>query len=78
MKLYDGTDSRGPGHPSAHHPHRRRIGPKTPLFRPKTYEIYDIPGRPATVTVIYSLARNSAFTIVANERQAACRQIFGT
>jgi hypothetical protein len=49
-------------------------GPFRVRFSPKTYGIYDIPGRSADVTVIYSLARNSAFTIVANERQAACRQ----
>ncbi len=58
-------------------PFRRQNRPKTPAFCPKTYGNYDIPGRSANVTVIYSLARNSAFTIVADERQAACRQDSG-
>jgi hypothetical protein len=58
-------------------PFRRQNRPKTPVFCQKTYGNYDIPGRSANVTVIYSLARNSAFTIVADERQAACRQASG-
>ncbi|CAG9259732.1 MULTISPECIES: hypothetical protein [Paraburkholderia] len=58
-------------------PFQRQNRPKTRVFCPKTYGNYDIPGRSADVTVIYSLARNSAFTIVADERQAACRQDSG-
>jgi hypothetical protein len=70
MKLYDQTDSRRrPPNPCF----STKTGPKR-AFCPKTYGNYDIPGRSANVTVIYSLARNSAFTIVADERQAACRQ----
>jgi hypothetical protein len=58
-------------------PFQHQNRPKTPAFCLKTYGNYDIPGRSANVTVIYSLARNSAFTIVADERQAACRQDSG-
>ncbi|MEM5382266.1 hypothetical protein VSR68_01460 [Paraburkholderia phymatum] len=67
MKLCDQRDSRCQRH-------RRENPPKVRRFRGKAYGNYDIPGRSADVTVIYSLARNSAFTIVADERQAACRQ----